>query len=335
MKAYRVSELADIVKGEVLGDKDFVVKGLSSFEEAEVEDISFFVDGKLKPTKAKVLLVPVSSKEHVLSSSPEKTFILVDNVYKAVVKIAYLFEEESYSPTISPYSIIYPDVKLGRNVTVREYVVIESGCVIGDNVVIMPFTYIGRDSTIGDDTIIFPNVTIYPRTIIGKKCRIGAGSVIGGDGFGYVEVDGKRVRIPHLGRVVIEDEVDIGANTTIDRGTFGTTRIGRGTKIDNLVQIAHNVRIGQDCAFAAQVGISGSVRVGNRVLLGGQVGIADHAVIGDEVMVAAKSGVSGRVKDREILAGIPAIPANRWKRIQAIISKLPEIYNRLRREKGD
>lgn len=335
MKVYRVSELAEIVSGEVLGDRDFVVKGLSSFEEAEVDDVSFFVDGKIKPTKAKVLLVPSSSKEYVLSLNTDKIFILVDDVYKAVVRIAYLFEDEIFSPTISPYSIIYPDVKLGRNVTIREYVVIESGCRIGDNVVIMPFTYVGRDSIIGDGTIIFPNVTIYPGTVIGKSCRIGAGSVIGSDGFGYIEVGGKRLRIPHLGRVVIEDEVDIGANTTIDRGTFGTTRIGKGTKIDNLVQIAHNVKIGQDCAFAAQVGISGSVRIGNRVLLGGQVGIADHAVIGDEVMVAAKSGVSGRVKDREILAGIPAIPANRWKRVQAIISKLPEIYNRLRREKGD
>ncbi|MGB9668229.1 MAG: UDP-3-O-(3-hydroxymyristoyl)glucosamine N-acyltransferase [Thermosulfidibacteraceae bacterium] len=331
MREFKVSEIAKLINSEVIGNSELIVRGIASFDEADEDDLTFFADGNLRDTRSKVVLLPKDSKVEF----EDKTLMFVDNVYSAVVRIAYLFEEESYQPMISPHAVIYPNVKIGRDVTIREFVVIEEGTVIGDKVVIMPFVYIGKECVIGDGTIIFPGAIIHSRSMIGRNCRIGAGSVIGSDGFGYVEVDGKRVRIPHLGRVVIEDEVDIGANTTIDRGTFGSTVIGKGTKIDNLVQIAHNVKIGENCVFAAQVGISGSVRLGNKVMLGGQVGIADHAVIGDSVKVAAKSGVSGRVKDGEVLAGIPAISASKWKRVQAIISKLPEIYSKLRRGSGD
>lgn len=325
MKVYKAKEIAEVVDGILFGDPTFEIKGIASFDEAEENDLTFFVDGKLRDTRSRIVVIPEDS---VLPG--DKYFIIVRDVYQAIVKVAYLFEEEYFGGGISSSAIIYPGVQIGKNVVIREFVVVESGVVIEDNVVVMPFVYIGRNSIIGEGTILFPRVTIYPNTVIGKRCRIHAGTVIGSDGFGYVEVEGKRVRIPHLGRVVIEDEVEIGANTTIDRGTFGSTVIGRGTKVDNLVQIAHNVKVGSNCVFAGQVGISGSVKVGNNVMFGGQVGVADHAVIGDNVMIAAKSGVMGIVKSGEKLAGIPAISAEKWKRIQVLLSRLPNIYKKVR-----
>jgi len=212
---------------------------------------------------------------------------------------------------------------------------VERDAVLEDNVVVMPFAFVGAGSVIGEGTVLFPGVVIYPGTRVGKRCRIHSGAVIGADGFGYVERDGKRVKIPQVGRVVIGDDVEIGANTCIDRATFGETVVGEGTKIDNLVQIGHNCRIGRHCAFAGQVGISGSVVVGDRVLMGGQAGIADHAVIGSDVKVAAKAGVFGKVADGEVIVGAPAMSAAKWKRIQGIISRLPEIYSLFRKLKRE
>ncbi len=319
----KLSEIARIVGGRLLGE-DIEVSGIKGYDEAGSSDITFVANPSLlsSSTEAGAIIVPEG-----IAPPEGKPCVVVSNPLEAAVVVATLFYREEYGSGISDRAIVYSPVEMGEGVVIREFSVVESGVKLGRNVVVMPFVYVGRNSEIGDDTVIFPHVVIYPNTVIGKRCRIHSGVVLGADGFGYFEKDGKRVKIPQIGRVIIGDDVEIGANTCIDRATFGRTVVGEGTKIDNLVQIGHNVKIGKHCAFAGQVGISGSVSVGDRVLMGGQVGIADHAVIGDDVKIAAKAGVFGRVAPGETIVGAPAMPAGRWKRIQAIINRLPEIYD--------
>ncbi len=318
----RLSEIAGIVGGRVVGP-DVEIRGIKGYEEAGEGEITFAVDASLlsRCSRASAVIVPEGVE------LPETgSFLVVKNPLEAAVVVASIFYREEFGEGISDRAVIYPDVKMGRGVVVREFAVVESGAVLGDNVVVMPYVFVGRGAIIGDGTVLFPGVVIYPGMVIGRNCRVHAGAVIGADGFGYFEREGKRVKIPQIGRVVLGDDVEIGANTCVDRATFGETVVGEGTKIDNLVQIGHNTKIGKHCAFAGQVGVSGSVRVGDRVLMGGQVGIADHAVIGSDVKIAAKAGVFGRVADGETIIGAPAMPAAKWKRIQAIINRLPEMY---------
>ena len=326
---YRASYIAELVGGRLVGE-DVEVSSIRGYHEAGPDDITFVLDASLlsKPTDARVVIAPDGAE-----GVEGKSLILVKNPLEAAVVVANLFYREEFGEGISDRAVVYPGAKISEGVVIREFAVVEDGVELGRNVVVMPYAYIGRDSVIGDGTVLFPGVIIYPGTIVGKRCRIHAGAVIGADGFGYFEKSGKRIKIPQIGRVVIGDDVEIGANTCIDRATFGETVIGDGTKIDNLVQIGHNVKVGRDCAFAGQVGISGSVVVGDRVLMGGQAGIADHAVIGSDVKVAAKAGVFGRVRDGEAIVGAPAMPAPRWKRIQAIINRLPEMYQLFKRLK--
>ncbi len=327
----RASRIASLVGGRLVGP-DVEVSGVKGYHEAGIGDLSFvFSPSVLKsPTGASVLVVP-----EAVGPVEGKSCILVDDPMEAAIKIASLFFKEEFGEGISAKAVVYPTARIGKGVVVREFAVVERDAVLEDNVVVMPFAFVGAGSVIGEGTVLFPGVVIYPGTRVGKRCRIHSGAVIGADGFGYVERDGKRVKIPQVGRVVIGDDVEIGANTCIDRATFGETVVGEGTKIDNLVQIGHNCRIGRHCAFAGQVGISGSVVVGDRVLMGGQAGIADHAVIGSDVKVAAKAGVFGRVADGEVIVGAPAMSAAKWKRIQGIISRLPEIYSLFRKLKRE
>ncbi len=321
-----VSEIARIINGRVIGDSSVLVKGVSSLEEAREGELSFVTEEYYKKhkrvnTRASVLIVPKS-----FPTLEDKVHIIVDNPKEAIIKILHLFEEKDYGSGISPYAVISSSAKLGNNVVVREFVVIEDNAIIEDDVIIMPFCYIGKNVFVGRGTVLFPRVVIYKDCIIGKECVIHAGSVIGADGFGYIEVEGKRVKIPQIGRVVIEDHVEIGANTCIDRATLGSTKIGQGTKLDNLVQIGHNVVIGRNTVIAGQTGIAGSVKVGDNVMMGGQVGVADHVSIGNRVKIAAKAGVSGNVKDDEVIIGSPAMPVAIWKRIYGAMKRLPEIY---------
>ncbi len=322
----KASQLAKILSGELAGE-DIEISGIKGYDEAEKEDITFVADPSLlsAPTDAGALILPKG-----VQPVEGKTCIFVSNPLEAAVKVATLFYREDWGTGISDKAVVYPNVKLGKNVVIREFAVVESGVCLEDGVVVLPFAYVGRNSVVGEGTILFPGAVVYPNTVVGKRCRIHAGAVVGADGFGYYEKNGKRVKIPQIGRVVIGNDVEIGANTCIDRATFGKTVIGEGTKIDNLVQIGHNCKIGRDCAFAGQVGISGSVKVGDRVLMGGQVGIADHISIGSDVKIAAKAGVMSDIKDGEAVIGAPAMPAARWKRIQAVINRLPEIYKLLK-----
>ena len=219
---------------------------------------------------------------------------------------------------------------MGIEVTVYPFVYVGDRCRIGDRVILYPGVYVGEDSSIGEESVLYPNVSIYPGTVIGKRVILHSGVVVGSDGFGYVKDGKKNVKIPQVGKVEIEDDVEIGANTTIDRATLGKTIIRRGVKIDNLVQVAHNVVIGEDSIIVAQVGIAGSTKIGSNVTLGGQVGVADHVEIGDNVMVGAQSGVrSDLAANASLYRDVLRLPHREFLRVANVFPKLPEMRKTL------
>jgi len=235
---------------------------------------------------------------------------------------------------VAKESWISPSAVLADDVSIYPFAYVGEGVRIGSRVVIHPGVCVGREVIIGDDTVLYPNVVVYPLCVIGARVIIHAGAVIGSDGFGFVKEEGRNVKIHQVGAVEIEDDVEVGANSCIDRATFGTTRIKRGVKIDNLVQIAHNVVIGEDSIVVAQVGISGSTTLGRNVTLGGQVGLADHLEVGDNVMVAAQSGVMKDVQSNQIVGGTPALPHRQALRVTSVWTRLPELKRELEELKG-
>jgi UDP-3-O-[3-hydroxymyristoyl] glucosamine N-acyltransferase len=256
--------------------------------------------------------------------------LVVDNPYLAFAKTLKLFYIKPYIPSgISKNAVIGKNVTLGNEVSIFSNVYICDGVAIGDRVSLYPFVYIGSNVSIGEGTTIYPNSTILDNVTIGKNVVIHSGSVLGSDGYGYVRINNTHYKIPQVGGVIVEDDVEIGANVTVDRATLGNTIIGKGTKIDNLVQIAHNVIIGKNCLIVSQAGISGSVEIGNNVTIAGQAGIADHLKIDDGVTVIGKSGVTHDLK-YGIYSGVPAIPHREWLRAQSCYAKLPDIVKRLR-----
>jgi UDP-3-O-[3-hydroxymyristoyl] glucosamine N-acyltransferase len=327
--AVTVKEIADLIKGEVIGEGRTEITGVAGIEDAEKGEITFADNPKLKEqirmTKASCIITSFDVEGF------DKPVIKCKNPSLAVTKII----ETTFPHKIShPHGIaksasIAKDVKLGRDIAIGANAVIEDGALISDGAVIYPLVYIGKGSRIGKNTIIYPNVTIRERVIVGDNVIIHAGAVIGADGFGFLRDGAVLRKIPQMGTVEIGDNVEIGACVTIDRARFGKTVIGKGTKIDNLVQIAHNVKVGENCIIVAQVGISGSVLMGNNVVLGGQAGITEHVEIGDNVMVAAKCGVTKSVPPNTIMSGIPARPHNLHKRLIAYIDNLPKMSKKL------
>ncbi len=322
----KLSEIAKKFNGKLLGE-DIDIKGVSSPENAKEEDIVFIKDkkylDKLKESKAAAVVTKEQldiNKPQLIVDSPEKViYYLLDALYK----------EEEKKDFTAKTAVLGKNVKLGKNVYIGDYVVIEDNVEIGDNTQIFPFTYIGKNTKIGKDVILYPRVTIYKNTVIGNRVIIHSGSVIAGDGFGYYQKEGKHIKINHIGSVVIEDDVEIGANTTIDRAMIDKTIIKEGTKIDNLVMVGHNCYIGKNTILVSQVGIAGSCKIGDNVILAGQVGVADHINIGNNIIVTAKSGVGKDLKKSGIYgANIPAIEWNKWKKILIYLYKLPEILKR-------
>ncbi len=326
----RLSEIAKLFNCRLLGE-DKEIKGIAEIEKAGSEDLTFLTNPRykkfLKGTKAGALL---TAKEIEGLKIPQ---LICQEPYVVFAKLLNIFYPDSFpSPSISkrasisPYSHVEEDCYIGDFVYVAEDAYIGKGCYI------FPGTYIGRNVKIGKGSVIYPNVSIYDGTVIGKGVRIHSGAVIGSDGFGYAfSKEKKRIyKIPQKGRVVIEDFVEIGANTTIDRGTLGDTVIGEGTKIDNLVQIGHNVKVGKYCFIVSQVGISGSTKIGDFVTLAGKVGVAGHIEIGDNITVAAKSGITKSLKEPGTYAGFPARPYKEWRKVQALIDRLPELYEKLK-----
>ncbi len=316
-------EIADFVGGVVKGDGAVVIGGLSGIKEASAGDLTFLANAKYLP------LLEKTRASAVLVSSGVDTgslpCVVVENPSLSFSKIAEIFYE-SQGPVfkgIHPTAIIAGDVCLGQNVSVGPYAVIEPGAVILDNTRIYALSYIGPKARIGKDCLIYPNVTLCDRVVLGDRVIVHSGTVIGSDGFGFSNVQGINVKIPQIGIVEIEDDVEIGANVTIDRARFDKTVVGKGTKIDNLVQIAHNVRIGQNCLIVSQAGISGSTLLEDNVTLAGQAGLVGHITIGKNSVVAAKSGVPNSIPPDSVYWGFPAKPIAQAKKVNAMVQRLP------------
>jgi UDP-3-O-[3-hydroxymyristoyl] glucosamine N-acyltransferase len=252
----------------------------------------------------------------------------VDNPYLAFQQAVRVFRPDTFRPApgIHPSAVVAPGARVGEGASLGPYVVVEDGATLGRDVVIMAGGYVGARVTIGDGTFFYPHVVVREECVIGARCILHAGVVIGADGFGFAFDSGRYHKVPQVGNVIVGDDVEIGANTCVDRATTDSTRVGDGTKIDNLVQIGHNVNIGRHCIVVAQVGIAGSTRLEDYVTLGGQVGVAGHIVIEKGAMVGAQSGVSRNVSTRQVVSGTPAIPHPVWKRMSVLLARLPALF---------
>ncbi len=324
-----IAKIAGLVQGHVVGDSDLIINGVAPFEQAGAHDITVAGNAKLlkriDDCNAAAMIVPRDT------ASPERNLIQVDNPMVAFAKVLQLFY-----PPVQPLEGIHPRAEIGRefkygqNISIGPLVVIGHHVTVGDQVWLQPGVVIGDQVTIGNDVLIHPNVTIQERTIIGDRVIIHSGTVIGSDGFGFAPDGTTYHKLPHTGIVQIDDDVEIGANNTIDRGTFGKTHIGRGVKTDNLVHLAHNVTVGENTILVALVGISGSVTIGKNAILAGQSGVAGHLTIGDHATVGPKTGVGKPVPAGQIVsAGIPEMPHRLWLRVVRTIPKLPDISKRL------
>jgi len=325
-----LQEIAKLCGGEISGDPMRAISGAASLDEAVEGEIAFYNNPKYMPrlrkTRASAVFVPRDFSEQIDASQirvadPSKAF------QQVVLKLAP--KPIQLPPGIHSTAIVDPSAKIGARVSIQPHAVIEANVVIGSETVIGAGTYIGHETEIGSGCLIYPNVSIRERTKIGSRVIVHGGAVIGADGFGFEFKDGRQQKIPQIGIVQIDDDVEIGANTTIDRARFGRTWIQEGVKIDNLVQIAHNVVIGKHTVIAAQAGISGSVRIGERVSMAGQVGIVGHATIGDGAMIVAQSGVSKNIPGG-VWFGYPAVPIEEARKQFAWIHRLGRLFERVK-----
>ncbi|HEX3148091.1 MAG TPA: UDP-3-O-(3-hydroxymyristoyl)glucosamine N-acyltransferase [Gemmataceae bacterium] len=326
-----VRDLAELVQGEVVGDPAYVIRAARPLSDApKADEITVILHEKYIPqfhasaAGAAVVdqSVPLNGKTMVRVKDPLLAFVTI--VQKLHVKPA------TVAVGVHPSAVVHPTATLGPEVSIGPHVSIGEGSVIGARCHLAAGVTVGSDCKLGDDVALGPNVVIYDRCILGHRVIIHGNAVIGADGFGFRTIQGKHVKVPQVGNVEIGDDVEIGACTTIDRATFGTTRIGVGSKIDNLVQIAHNCQIGKHNIFAAQVGIAGSVTTGDYVVMAGQVGIADHCRIGDRTMLGAKSGVHSDIPSDQKMLGAPATPVSEQLRILSSLEKLPEMRKDIR-----
>lgn len=324
-----LNEIAQMLKGRLVGDPNLRIRGVSSLEEAQPGEISFIANPKYismaSTTRASALIAQSEMK------GVRAAFLLVENPYYAFARLLTFFHPpRQYPPGIDPKASIGKEVTIGEGVSIGPFVTLEERVKIGDRVRLGPGVFVGAGSEIGDETLIYPNVTIREEVRIGKRVIIHSGTVIGSDGFGFAPHQRRYYKIPQVGGVVIEDDVELGANVTVDRGTVGNTVVGSGTKVDNLVQIGHNVVIGADSILVAQVGISGSARIGRHVTLAGQVGVAGHLTIGDNVIVGGKSGVTKDIPSGENVSGFPPLPHKTWLKAQASFQHLPQMRNQVK-----
>ena len=325
---FSAKQIAEYLQGVIVGNENATVNTFSKIEEGVPGAISFLANPKythyIYNTKSSIVLV---NKDFEPEQEVTATLIKVDNAYESIAKLLALYE--SMKPKrvgISPLASIAQSAKLGENVYVGPFACIEDGVVIGDNTAIHPHTVVEQNARIGSNTIIYPNVTIYHDCHVGNRCILHSGVVIGADGFGFAPSPSGYEKIPQIGIAVIEDDVEIVANTCVDRATMGATVVHKGVKLDNLIQVAHNVEIGSNTVMASQVGIAGSTKIGEWCMMGGQVGIAGHAKIGDHVSLGAQSGVPGNIKSNLSLIGSPPIDFKIFARSSAIFKRLPDMY---------
>ena len=322
-----------MLNGTIVGDKNAVVSTVSSIDGGKAGSLAYLTNPKyeqyLYATEASIVLVDntFEPKEEV-----KTTLIKVENVGECVLNLLEMYNATRPRKTgVSKLASIHEGAEVGEGCFVGDFAVIEGTAKIGANVQIYPQCYIGDNVTIGEGTKLYPGVMIYEGCVVGKNCIIHAGAVIGADGFGFApKADGTFAKIPQLGNVIIEDNVEIGANTCVDRAKTDSTIIRSGVKLDNLIQIGHNVQVGSNTVMSAQVGIAGTTKVGSNCFIAGQVGIADHVTVGDRVQIGSKSGIDKSVPDGEIRFGFPALPGMQYHRSFAVFKNLPEMSQKLR-----
>ncbi|MBN1481494.1 UDP-3-O-(3-hydroxymyristoyl)glucosamine N-acyltransferase [candidate division KSB1 bacterium] len=325
-----VAQIAQWINATVEGDDSIEITGLAKIEQAQSGHLTFIANPKYakysETTEASAILVPTN-----FPACP-KTVLRVANPYFAFLKLAQRFYQQApqVETGVHETAIIGAGTSVGDSVAIGAYVVVGANCAIGKGTVLFPGTFIGDGVKIGDNCLIYPNVSIREGCIIGNNCILHMGAVIGSDGFGYAFEEGKYHKLPQMGIVVLEDDVEVGANTTIDRATMGETRIQQGAKLDNLIQIAHNVQIGRHTAMASQVGISGSTKIGNYVQVGGQAGFAGHLSIGDQAKIGAQGGVTKSVPAGQFYSGYPARPFRKEMREHASLAKVPAMLKRFK-----
>ena len=325
-----LGQLALLVGGELQGPAERTVSGIKGIEQAGPEDLTFLANPKYAPAlhncQAGVVLVGRDQK-----TPPDVAVIRVDNPYLAYAKVLTEATRQPYRPLgVHPKAVVEEGAQLGADCSIHALAYVGQGAVLGDRVVVHPGAYLGPGAEVGDDTVIHANVTVYHHCTIGSRCIIHGGTVIGADGYGFV-FDGQRhFKIPQIGTVRIDDEVEIGAGNTIDRAANGQTWIQRGVKTDDQVHIAHGCVIGENTLLVAQVGISGSSKLGKGVVIGGQSGVAGHITIGDGAMVGGGSGVAQSVEPGAVVSGYPIMPHRLWLRTRGLVKKLPELFNRVK-----
>jgi UDP-3-O-[3-hydroxymyristoyl] glucosamine N-acyltransferase len=321
-------EIAKIIGGEVVGDANAVLKSFATIENAQAGDLTFAENEEFFSRAEQSAATAIIADKRF--SSTTKTIIQVPNARVAFAKaMALFFPEKPFPAGIHPSAVVAATARVDATAHVGPHCVIGERVTIGARSVLQAGNYVGDDSTLGEDVNLFPQVTVYARSEIGNRVRIHANSVIGSDGFGYVLDGPVHLKVPQIGNVIIHDDVELGAGVTIDRGALGSTVVGKGTKIDNLVQLGHNVQIGEGCLLVSQVGIAGSTKLGNYVVLAGQVGVAGHLKIGNKVTVAAQGGVMHNIPDGETWMWTPAQPDRAAKRVLLSLQRVPDLLKRV------
>jgi UDP-3-O-[3-hydroxymyristoyl] glucosamine N-acyltransferase len=330
---FTAEAIAGFLKGEIEGNPETKVSTVAKIEEGHIGALSFLANPKYEhyiySTKSSIVLV---NKSFVASSEIKSTLIRVDDAYEAFASLLRLVDQSRpRKKGIHPTAVIETSAKIGSDVYIGPYSYIGENCIIGDGCSIYPNVYIGDNTKLGTNCTINPGVTIYHDCIIGESCIIHAGSVIGGDGFGFApQSESEYMKIPQLGNVILEDHVEIGANATIDRATMGSTIIRKGVKLDNLIQIGHNVEVGENTVMAAQTGIAGSSKIGKNCMFGGQVGISGHVKVPNGTKIGAQAGIPGDVKEENaVLLGTPAFDLKQFLRSSVVFKKLPEMKIKL------
>jgi UDP-3-O-[3-hydroxymyristoyl] glucosamine N-acyltransferase len=330
---FTAATIAGFLKGEIEGNPDIKVNTVAKIEEGHEGALSFLANPKYEhyiyTTKSSVVLV---NRSFVPSSKVDATLIKVENAYEAFASLLMLVDQaRQRKKGIHPSSVIEASAKIGSDVYIGAFAYIGENCMIGDGCSVYPHVYIGDNTKVGKDCTINPGVKIYHDCLLGEGCIVHAGSVIGSDGFGFApQSESEFMKIPQLGNVVLEDHVEIGANVSIDRATMGSTIIRKGVKLDNLIQIGHNVEIGENTVMAALTGISGSTKIGKNVMIGGQVGIAGHIKIANGTKIGAQSGILGEVKEENtIILGTPAIDYKQFFKSSVVFKKLPELQKKV------
>lgn len=324
-----IRRIAELIGGDVVGDGDFIIRGVADFDEAGPDEITFAAAAsyrkRIDETGAGAVIVPLEVRQS------KRILVRVENAYLALAKVSTLFHAVSRPATgISHKAHVGKNFRCGKEIAVCEGVFIGDHVTVGDRVTLHPGTVVGNSVAMGDDVVVHPNVSILERCQIGSRVVIHAGSVIGSDGFGFASDGDRYYKIAQTGIVRIDDDVEIGACNTIDRGTFGQTWIKRGVKTDNLVHVAHNVVVGEDTVLVAQVGIAGSVTIGDHAILAGQAGVAQHVAIGNRVTIGPQSGIGKSIPDGQIVSGSPSMPHRLWLKTCNLIPKLPDMKKEIR-----